>query len=148
MYLLDTNHMSELIQQNAALIRRANERGRDVGVCTTVIVRGELIFMAAKSDRVQQNRQEIEQLLSRVPVHAIDPETADWYGTLKARLIDRFGPKEKAKRRRATLAQIGLSDNDLWIAACAKRHGLVVVSVDSDFRRIQDVTDLQVESWL
>lgn len=43
---------------------------------------------------------------------------------------------------------VGVSENDLWIAAIAKSRNLVIVSIDSDFARIQDIADLQVESWL
>lgn len=104
--------------------------------------------MAEKSDRSEENRKRTERLLISFLVYGIDEATADWYGTFKARLINHFGPKEKAKRRHTTIAQIGVSENDLWIAACAKRHDLVIVSADADFRRIQEVTDLRVESWL
>jgi tRNA(fMet)-specific endonuclease VapC len=107
-----------------------------------------MIFMAEKSDRREENRKRTERLLISFLVYGLGDATADWYGTLKAQLIDHFGPKDRAKRRHTTLAQIGISDNDLWIAACAKRHNATLVSADRDFERIQAVTDLRVESWL
>jgi tRNA(fMet)-specific endonuclease VapC len=35
----------------------------------------------------------------------------------------------------------------LWIAAIAIRHGLTLVSADSDFERVAQVEDLRVERW-
>ena len=147
MYLLDTNHLSRLLDRDPQLTSRLATLG-DVEVATCVIVRGELIFMAAKSERRTANMARVESLLSSLPVHPADSAAATWYGTFKAALIDRFGPKERAKRRRATLVSVGVSENDLWIAAIAKSRNLVIVSIDSDFARIQDIADLQVESWL
>lgn len=70
------------------------------------------------------------------------------YGQLKALILNHFGPKEKAKRRSMTTIKLGFTENDLWIAAAAKRHGLIVVSADRDFERIKAVEDLAVESWM
>lgn len=147
MYLLDTNHLSQLLKRDARIIARLSTLS-EVFVATCVIVRGELIFMAAKSEQRSTNMAQVEAVLRRLPVLPIDEAVADWYGTLKAALVDRFGPKERAKRRHATLQSLGVSENDLWIAAIAKRHTLKIVSSDTDFERLQQITDLQVESWL
>ncbi|PDW02362.1 type II toxin-antitoxin system VapC family toxin [Candidatus Viridilinea mediisalina] len=147
MYLLDTNHISLIIHGQQSVIAYLQKLGA-TKVTTCTIVRGELLYMAFKSERQRENMQHVEQMLAGIEVFAIDEATADWYGTIKARLIDRFGPKERAKRRNTTLAQIGITDNDLWIAACAKRHGATLVSADRDFQRIQAVIDLRVVSWL
>ena len=120
----------------------------DAPVATSVIVRGELMFMAEHSKQREMNLRQIEAFPSTLDVYSVDEATADWYGTLKAALFARFGPKEKAKRRRATIQLLGISENDLWIAAIAKRHDCIVVSSDSDFNRITAVTDLRVESWV
>ncbi|MBE9053183.1 PIN domain-containing protein [Nostocales cyanobacterium LEGE 11386] len=40
----------------------------------------------------------------------------------------------------------GCSINDLWIAATALRHSLIVVSCDSDFERMQQVREFSWES--
>ena len=145
MYLLDTNHCSHLLANDPVLLRRIATTSQPI--VTSVIVRGELIFMAEQSDQREPNLRRVESLLQSLEVLAIDDTVADWYGTLKSALLRQFGPKEKAKRRRTTITALGVSDNDLWIAATAKRHDLVVVSGDRDFDRVKAITDLIVEVW-
>ncbi|MCC5644981.1 PIN domain-containing protein [Nostoc sp. CHAB 5824] len=66
----------------------------------------------------------------------------DVYGSLKGEIVKHFGPKNKAKRRKFTVQDLGFSDNDLWIASTALHYNLTVVSADSDFQRIQQVQNL------
>ena len=145
-YLLDTNHCSRVLENDAAVLQRLAALG-DATIATCAIVRGELIFMAEFSQQRAVNLRRVATLLSRIIVYPIDEEVADWYGSLKARLLDRFGPKAKAKLRKMTLPGIGISDNDLWVAAVARRRDCTIVSNDSDFARIAEVTDLVVETW-
>jgi tRNA(fMet)-specific endonuclease VapC len=49
MYLLDTNHCSRIIDGDQNVIQALNNLG-DTIVATCAIVRGELIYMAHKSD--------------------------------------------------------------------------------------------------
>ncbi len=146
MYLLDTNHCSSIIQGDAAVIRTLREKG-SVIVATSVIVWGELMFMAYNSQQKTTNLVRIEEFLSGINIYYLDQETADIYGQFKAEIIEHFGPKEKSKRRRTRIENLGIGENDLWIAAIALRNGLTIVSADSDFQRLAEVRELAVESW-
>lgn len=147
MYLLDTNHYSRLLQGHPAMIRKLRQL-RDTPVATCVIVRGELIFMAQKSEQKAENLHQVHQFLNDILVYPIDDETANIYGAIKAAILEHFGPREKAKRRKIETTQLGFSENDLWIAAIARRYALTVVSADDDFERIKQVEELSVErSW-
>jgi len=89
----------------------------------------------------------------------ISKTTAPYYGDLKAKLFDRFAPKDATGRRRkhTRVAQLtdplsdlalGIDENDLWCAAVAVEYNLVLVSHDG-MQRIRDVANgqLQVEDW-
>lgn len=146
MYLLDTNHCSRLLQGHTAITRRLEELG-DTQVVTSAIVQGELAFMAHKSERKADNLQLVREFLEDIRVYPLDGTVADVYGEIKAAVLDRFGPKEKARRRKATVEKLGFTENDLWIAATAKRHGFTVVSADGDFERMREAVDLPLERW-
>jgi len=146
-YLLDTNHCSSLLKGHPGLMRKMEDLG-DVPTATCVIVQGELVFMAHRSDHPSANETRVSQFLRGIEVLPLDPDTADQYGRLKAAVIERFGPKEKARRRRTHLAELGFQENDLWIAAIAQRHGLTLVTADRDFARLSRLGDIAVENWL
>jgi tRNA(fMet)-specific endonuclease VapC len=146
-YLLDTNHCSQIIQGNPIIRRRLQELGQ-VPIATSIIVCGELIFMAQNSQQRAANSLRVQAFLQGINIHLIDRETANIYGEFKAEIIARFGPRERSRRRRTRIEELGIHDNDLWIAATALRHNLVVVSSDSDFERMRQVRTFPWENWL
>ena len=146
MYLLDTNHCSLIMEGATSAVEHLNRVG-DVLVGPSVIVRGELMYMVAKSERQTSNLKRVQNFLIGIQMYGVDEVTSEVYGRLKADLVAYFGPKNKSKRSKVTLAQLGISDNDLWIAATAMQHDLIVVSSDSDFTRISQVSTLVIEAW-
>jgi tRNA(fMet)-specific endonuclease VapC len=145
-YLLDTNHCSRIIASDAAILEHLRVH-HDALLSTSVIVQGELFYMAQRSEHQLANRSRIEAFLLGIRIYPIDGETASHYGDLKAAIMHQYGPREKAKRRRTTLGQLGFDDNDLWIAATALRHGLTVVTADSDFGCMQQARPFPIERW-
>jgi tRNA(fMet)-specific endonuclease VapC len=147
MYLLDTNHCSAIILGEPNVIRRIAEVG-ELNIATCVIVQGELTYMMENSVRRETNLVSLTEFIEDIHVYGVTEETANIYGQLKAALMRQFGPKEKNKRRKTQVTDLGFDENDLWIAAIALQHSLTVISADSDFHRIQQVRTLSVESWL
>jgi tRNA(fMet)-specific endonuclease VapC len=93
-------------------------------------VLGELYFGAAKSDRPSQNAARIDDFTgSSGIVIGIDGETARLYGSIKAELKRQGKP---------------VPENDIWIAASARQHGLTLVTRD---RHFQHIRDLLIEVW-
>lgn len=120
---------------------------RETYVAISAVVRAELIYMALNSSRRESNLARVHAFLSGIDALPIDNATAQTYAEVKAALMNRFGPRERAARRRFVLRAVGVSENDLWIAATALSFELAVVSADEDFHRVAEVCPLRVECW-
>lgn len=147
MYLLDTNHCSRIIFGEPDLIQQLQAHS-EAEIATSVIVRGELLYMAAKSDQTAANLRQVKAFLNTINLYPINQPISDLYGEMKGKLVNAFGPREKTQRRKFNLQILGFGDNDLWIAATAIHYNLTVVSRDSDFQRIQQVEPFSLESWV
>jgi tRNA(fMet)-specific endonuclease VapC len=90
----------------------------------------------------------VEAFLTNVDLYFVDEETAIIYSGIKALVFNHFAPKNKQKRRRISMSNLGFTDHDLWIVATAIQHGLTLVSADSDFKRINQVQPFSWESWI
>jgi tRNA(fMet)-specific endonuclease VapC len=143
---LDTNHCSRIIDGDAEVIKQLQERSSQ-GFSTSVIARGELLFMAWNSQRREDNLGRVLAFLNAIRIYSVDSAVADVYGEYKAALIRHFGPKQKSARRKIRIEELGIRDNDLWMAAIGLRHGLTIVSADSDFTRMRAVRAFPLESW-
>ena len=117
-------------------------------MATCIFVEAELFYMAYNSQKQAANLVRVQNFLDAILVYNLDSQTTQQYAQLKADLMKRFGPKEKEKRRRFTLSHLGVSENDLWIAAIALRYNLTIVSADADFVRIRQVRSFALENWL
>ncbi len=93
------------------------------------VVLGELYFGALKSRRAEANLRRVEEFTTASNVLPVDAGTAQHYGEV-----------------RDGLRRIGrpIPENDIWIAATALRHGLVLVTRDSHFDHVEG---LRVERW-
>jgi len=90
---------------------------------------------------------------------ALIDDVAEQYGELRAWLFNNCGPKvKKAKIKRAeelvnptTGRELGIDENDIWIAAQAKTHNFVLVTHDSNgnFGKLlkQFAPVLKIEDW-
>jgi tRNA(fMet)-specific endonuclease VapC len=81
--------------------------------------------------------------------------TRIYYGMLRARLFETYAPREKRRRGLrpeqlidpVTSRELGIQENDIWLAAQALEFNLVLVTNDT-MERIRDVCkELQIENW-
>jgi len=125
-FLTDTNIIIALFALDLAVQRRL-KAAEEVFLASPVL--GELYFGARKSNRVLENVARIDQLAQRSSILHCDLETAKWYGIIKNELRTKGRP---------------IPENDIWMAAIAFQHELILVTRDSHFDAIDD---LHVQRW-
>lgn len=125
-FLLDTNIVIALLDGDDAVLSNLD---RAPEVFIPAVALGELFFGAAKSGRPSENMAKVERFAAGRAIVSCDLDVAREYGRLKQRL------KEKGRP---------LPENDLWIAAAAKRHGMVLVTRD---RHFHEVEGLRTADW-
>ncbi len=125
-YLLDTNIIIALFADELEVKENLSTAGE---VFLSSVAIGELCYGARKSGKPEENLSRINVLTSNNVVLGCDTETARKYGELKHRLQVKGRP---------------LPENDIWIAAIALQHNLILVSRDAHF---QEVEDLSTDSW-
>jgi tRNA(fMet)-specific endonuclease VapC len=125
-FLLDTNIVIALLQGDETVVSNLDHAPE---VFIPAVALGELFFGAAKSGRPSENTAKVERFAAGRAIVPCDLDVAREYGRLKQHL------KEKGRP---------LPENDIWIAAMAKHHGMVLVTRDRHFR---EVADLHTADW-
>ncbi len=117
---LDTNRLTDLFQGDRALAQR-------LGACEEVwiplVVLAEIKAGFYGGARPHQNETLLRELLAKTTVGVLLPsrETAEHYARLFVQLKRAVTP---------------IPDNDLWIAALALEHDLLLITRDQHFQRI------------
>jgi tRNA(fMet)-specific endonuclease VapC len=114
----------------------------------------------AKTQAGRKERIEFDRWIKRTfppeMVLSVDQHTRTEYGKLKAALFKSFPPKSKKETRPelcldpVTSIELGIDENDLWIAAQSLQRGLTLVTRDQ-MQRIRDVSPhlkKTVENWI
>ena len=119
--LIDTNAFSAVKRGDPDIIE-VIQYAEIIGMSPVVI--GELLFGYDNGNQAKKNRQELQKFLdsARVKVFPILSETAHFFSQITLSL------KRKGKP---------IPTNDVWIAAQAMEHGLVVCTYDKHFRVIE-----------
>ena len=161
-YLLDTNIVSywydESRPQHERVKQRIEELPQETPLMISAITLGEIEYglWVVLEDNATWQEAFREFVDRRLPmVLGISKTTCTSYGMLRARLFEKYAPRER--RRRAlrpeqlidpvTSRELGIQENDLWLGAQALEFNLVLASNDA-MERIRDTcNELQVENW-
>ena len=131
-YLLDITTFSALMRRAPKVQARiANLSANDRAVICTK-TRGEILYGLTRlppGKRRQDLEAEATKLFNQLNCVSIPESAGDRYATIKS-----------AAERQGT----PLDENDLWIAATELSLNAILVSMDSDFQR---VNALKVEDW-
>ena len=131
-YLLDTNAFSALMDEHPKMLARSAKLSTADRVLICAIVRGEIRYGLERMPPGRRQRDfsaKAADLFARTPCVDISETMSDIYGRIK-RECERQGT--------------ALTENDLWIAACALNLQAVLVTSDSDF---ENVAGLSCEDW-
>lgn len=129
-YFLDTNIVSELIQNPFGIVRaRVDQVGTD-NIFMSVIVAGELHFGVFNRGSTRL-RQRVYDAFTYIPIRPLPIETDEFYGMMRHDLKIRGLP---------------FSANDMWIAAHAMAEGAIVVT--NNIREFSRIPNLKVENWM
>jgi tRNA(fMet)-specific endonuclease VapC len=125
-YLLDTNIVIALFGGDPAVSEQL--MAADYGALS-VVVYGELLAGALRSARAEENTERLRRFAGLVPLLSCDRGTAEEFAGLSAKLRRKGRP---------------IPENDIWIAATARQHGLTLVTRDRHFAEVEDVNSI---SW-
>ncbi|MFN0081448.1 MAG: type II toxin-antitoxin system VapC family toxin [Ferruginibacter sp.] len=125
-FLLDTNIIVAWLK-GETIIANKIDKAKEIHI--PVIVLGALYYGALYSTQIDKNIQQIKSVTANYHILTIDEETTIAYGNLRAALRKKGKP---------------IPENDIWIAAIAIRHELVLVTRDKHFKEIESI---KVKSW-
>jgi len=125
-YLLETDIVIALFA-NDVMTQDNLAQAEEVFVPSIVI--GELCYGAQKSERTTENLMQVDEFTARSVVLGCDAETARHYGEIKNALRIKGCP---------------LPENDIWIAAIAMQHELILVTRDVN---LNEIDGLNIVRW-
>jgi tRNA(fMet)-specific endonuclease VapC len=161
-YLLDTNIIAYWFDAQSPhhlpVVNRIDALAPDSLLAVSSITLGEIEYghQYVSNGSPSPVQAELNDFVrSQLPmVLDVRESTSVYYGMLRTRLFRRY-PKKNHKKYRwpeqiidpATSLLLGIQENDLWLAAQALEHRLVLVTHDK-MSRIQGVApELQFEDW-
>ena len=160
-YLLDTSVVSRLALAKSAnaspditnVLSRVKEvREGVLLICSITVGEIEYGLNAAPSPSTEA-QAEMRRIVQSFPIVIdIDKHVGACYGDLRGKLFHKFAPRNKKGRARTKYVEewldpttgkvLGVTENDVWIAALALEHEQSVVSRDDHFDSVRGVTRL------
>lgn len=125
--LLDTNIVIGLFANESSIKEKIKSFSGNIFI--PIIVLGELFYGAEQSTRKDYNRRKIEELAEASLVLECNAGTARFYGKIKNQLKIKGTP---------------IPENDIWIAALADQHQLILVTRDKHFNNVETIS---IEAW-
>ena len=129
MYMLDTNAISAIMNENIAFMQRLRVKSFE-NVCMSSIAWAEIKYGICKKGSVKLQKF-AERLVKKIRIMPFNQQTADIYAQLRADM-------EKQGK--------SLSPLDMLIAACAVANNCVLVTNDQAFHHLE-LDELPVEDW-
>jgi tRNA(fMet)-specific endonuclease VapC len=160
-YLLDSNIVSYWFDakrpEHGRVLQRIQQLPAGTPLAVSAITLGEIQYGLCVLDEAPDSGAELTEFINeQLPmILSVTDTTRIDYGSIRARLFRKYAPGELRRKVRmpeqlvdpVTGLTLGIQENDLWIAAQAVEHNLVLVSNDR-LTRIREVApELRVENW-
>ncbi len=151
-YLLDTNHVGYIFQRHNRVMSRLRTLPPNILLLASVISLGEIEAGHRITETTdQQRRDEFDRFVyQEFRPHAlmVSPTTRYCYADLIEGIWQRYPPSSGHTRTERHLVELGVDINDIWIAAQAVEHNLILVTEDN-MRPIKESAGrlLDVENW-
>jgi len=159
-YLLDTNAASALWDardEDHQKIKGFLESIGDSPIFISVVVISEVEYGLKRQSKLKElTKKNIREEMSKFSeILSINKHTSDPYSNLRARLFDRYlGSNKKWPEDlidRTTAKELGVQENDIWIASQALQYNLILVSSDR-MNCINEISkkltiELQIIDW-
>jgi tRNA(fMet)-specific endonuclease VapC len=129
-YLLDSDVFSLMVKGRDEALNQRMETLAKGDATLSVITTGEFFYGVAHAPVSALREKRAQRLIDFFGVLPIGEEVSAAYGQIRADLRAKGTP---------------IGPNDLWLAAQAKAHGLVMVTRNG--REFKRVTGLKVEDW-
>lgn len=126
----------------------------------SVISWGEIDYGYNVMPKKEQSREaEFRKFINGVApwLVPINRHTAKTYGELRARLFEKYAPRNKRTKGLrpeqlidpVTSLELGIQENDLWITAQAATFNLTLVTNDEKMKCIRDIAgkSLHIDNW-
>jgi predicted nucleic acid-binding protein len=168
-YLLDTCIISYWFNENrepqhSVVSRRIDALDADSPLFISAVTLGEIEYGYRTESQDQEPEvpvPESQAVLERLPVILdIRRSTTTYYGHLRAGLFEKCVPRDQRKRAKRpeqlvdpiTARDLGIDENDLWLAAQAFERRLILATHDRMARIAQVISELKInltiEDWV
>ncbi len=165
-YLFDTNAVSPLWNVRHPehdIIKNFFASVSQSPVWLSTIVLAEIEYgMKITPEMDMDSQNQVRHEMSNHPfILDIDKHTIDPYSDLRAELFKKFSPRDRRGRltvkwpedliERTSAKELGVQENDIWIAAQAIQYNLILVTGDH-MQRLVDVSEnldnpLRIARW-
>jgi tRNA(fMet)-specific endonuclease VapC len=164
-YLLDTNAASILWNSRHPdydMLRGFLQERSKSPVWVSIIALGEIEYGLKVTPQMDEESQKvIRKRMSEYVFLDINKHTVEPYSNLRSALFIEYSPRNKRGRlkmkwpedlqERTSAKELGVQENDIWIAAQAVQYNLVLITGDH-MKRLQEVSTsldypLQLASW-
>jgi tRNA(fMet)-specific endonuclease VapC len=158
-YFLDTCVLSNWYKEDDRILTRTRNLTKGQPVWVSVTAWGEIEFGLRTAPPTKiDDVEEFKRFVARIAItREITQHTVPHYGQLRALLFEKFAPKGKRNKSLrpeqlvdpVTSKELGIQENDLWMAAQAMEHNFILATGDK-MNRISKIAQglVTIENWL